>query len=109
MGAARLLCSWDFPGKNTEVGCHFLLQGIFPTQESNAHLLHWQAAEPAGNPYEVPYVRELKYDSVQTMAETQISPKEQLMKLGDLDVMVILEFHTGEILSQYEQKKTQTS
>ena len=65
--------------------------------------------EPAGNPYEVPYIRELKYDSVQTMAETQISPKEQLMKLGDLDVMVILEFHTGEILSQYEQKKTQTS
>ena len=25
------------------MGCHFLLQGIFPTQESNSHLLHWQA------------------------------------------------------------------
>ena len=24
---ARLLCPWDFPGKNTGVGCHFLLQG----------------------------------------------------------------------------------
>ena len=36
---ARLLCSWDFfPGKNTGVGCHFLLQGIFLTQESNPHL-----------------------------------------------------------------------
>ena len=23
--------------------CHFLLQGIFPTQGSNIHLLHWQA------------------------------------------------------------------
>ena len=23
---------WDSPGKNTEVGCHALLQGIFPTQ-----------------------------------------------------------------------------
>ena len=23
----------DSPGKNTEVGCHALLQGIFPTQE----------------------------------------------------------------------------
>ena len=33
---------WDFPGKNTEVGCHFLLQGIFLTQEWNPHLLHWQ-------------------------------------------------------------------
>ena len=28
---ARLLCSWDFPGKNTGVGCHVLLQGIPPT------------------------------------------------------------------------------
>ena len=26
---ARLLCPWDFPSKNTGVGCHFLLQGIF--------------------------------------------------------------------------------
>ena len=24
----RLLCPWDFPGKNTGVGCHFLLQVI---------------------------------------------------------------------------------
>ena len=36
----RLLCPWDFPGKNTGVGCHFLLQGIFPTQGSNSGLLH---------------------------------------------------------------------
>ena len=43
---ARLLCSWDFPAKNTGVGCHFLLQGIFLTQGSNLCLLcllHWQA------------------------------------------------------------------
>ena len=31
----RLLCPWDFPGKNTEVSCHFLLQGSYMTQESN--------------------------------------------------------------------------
>ena len=31
--------SMDFPGKNTGVGCHFLLQGIFPTQGSNPNLL----------------------------------------------------------------------
>ena len=30
----------DSPGKNTGVGCHALLQGIFPTQESNPGLLH---------------------------------------------------------------------
>ena len=39
----RLLCPWDFTGKNTGVGCHFLFPGIFPTQGSNSHLLHWQA------------------------------------------------------------------
>ena len=36
------LGQWDFPGKNTGVGCHFLLQGIYPAQRSNPHLLHWQ-------------------------------------------------------------------
>ena len=36
----------DSPDKNTGVGCHALLQGIFPTQGSNPYLfclLHWQA------------------------------------------------------------------
>ena len=37
---ARLLCSWDFPGKNTGVGCYTLLQGIFPTQGSSPGLPH---------------------------------------------------------------------
>ena len=52
---ARLLYPWNFSGKNTGVGCHFLLQGIFQTQGFNPHLLHllhWQAgslpAEPPG-------------------------------------------------------------
>ena len=33
---------WDFPGKSTGVGCHFLLQGIFPTQGSYPNLLHFR-------------------------------------------------------------------
>ena len=37
---ARLLCPQDFPGKNTGVDCHSLLQRIFPTQGSNLGLLH---------------------------------------------------------------------
>ena len=40
---ARLLRPWDSPGKSTRVGCHFLLQGIFPSHGSNPCLLHWQA------------------------------------------------------------------
>ena len=49
--------SGDSPGKDTGVGCHTLLQGIFPTQGSNpllSRLLHWQEGSltraPAGKP-----------------------------------------------------------
>ena len=60
----RLLCSWDFPGKNTRVGCHFLLQEIFLTQGSNQHplyLLHWQEDSLLLVPHRKPmYVYEVK-------------------------------------------------
>ena len=36
--AHQLLCLWNFPGKNTQLGCHFLLKGIFPTQGFNPSL-----------------------------------------------------------------------
>ena len=39
---ARLLCPWDSQGRNTRVGCHCLLQGIFLTQGSKPCLQHWQ-------------------------------------------------------------------
>ena len=52
--------SMGFSGKNTGEGCHFLLQGFFPTQGSNPrllHLLHWQAdslpLEPPGMPIRI--------------------------------------------------------
>ena len=47
---------WDFPGKNTGVGCHFLLQGSFLTHRLKLHLLHllhWQTdsfTEPPRKP-----------------------------------------------------------
>ena len=37
---SSFLCPWDSPGKNTGVGCHSLLGGIFLTQRSNPGLLH---------------------------------------------------------------------
>ena len=46
LGPTRLLYPRDSSGKNTGVGCHAVLQGLFPTQGSNLHLLHllhWQA------------------------------------------------------------------
>ena len=50
----RLLCPRKSPGKNTGVGCHALLQGVFPNQGLNLRLfclLHWQAGSlPLGSP-----------------------------------------------------------
>ena len=43
---ARLLCPWDFPGKNTAVSSHFPLQGIFLTQGSPVLAGRFFATEP---------------------------------------------------------------
>ena len=55
LGPPRLLHPWDSPGKNTGVACHFLLQGIFLTQESNLGLLHCRqplyCLSPQGSPW----------------------------------------------------------
>ena len=40
VACTKLFCPWDFQSKSTGVGCHFLLQGIFPTQGSNPGLSH---------------------------------------------------------------------
>ena len=67
--STRLLCPWNFSGKNTEVGCHFFLQGIFLTQGMNLRLLcllycvgfftHWAIRE-------VPLSHTLKGNSLQS-------------------------------------------
>ena len=58
LSPARLLSPWNSPGKNTEVGCHAFLQGIFLTQglyPCLLHLLRWQAGSlplsPPGKVY----------------------------------------------------------
>ena len=47
-----LLCPWASLGKNTEMGCHFLLLGLHPPQGLNPHLLHCQVGSlvPPGKP-----------------------------------------------------------
>ena len=45
----------DSPDKNTGVGCHALLQGVFLTQELNPHLLDWQGHSlPLASPGKLP-------------------------------------------------------
>ena len=46
--STRLLCPWDFSGKNTRMGCHSLLQGIFMIQGSNLWMSmskHWEVVK----------------------------------------------------------------
>ena len=64
---SRLLCPWDFPGKSTALGCHFLLQGILLTWDLNPCLLcfvpllcllqcrrvHWATKEAHYNSFEI--------------------------------------------------------
>ena len=55
----RLLCQWDFLGKNTGVHCHFLLWGIFPTDpgikpESPELAGRCFTTEPPGKPWALP-------------------------------------------------------
>ena len=55
---ARLLCPWDFPGRNTGTGRHLILQGIFPTQGST-HVPciagRFFTSEPPGKPISIKY------------------------------------------------------
>ena len=72
LSLTKLLCSWDFPGKNTWVGCHFLLWGIFPIQGLNLRLLcpalqaDSLATEPSEKPiymhkHQIAYIRIITY------------------------------------------------
>ena len=84
---ARLLSPWDFPGKNTGVNCHFLLQGIFPTQGSNSSLLHWQAGSlplaPSGKPH-IAFYSGLNY-SVSNINNTEY----MLLSLMSLNISLL--------------------
>ena len=49
---SRLLCPWKFPVKNTGVGSHFLLQGIFPLRDpTQISCISWTGR---WNPYQWP-------------------------------------------------------
>ena len=73
--SARLLCPWDFPGKNTGVVCHFLLQGIFEAQGLNPSLLHWQVDPLPSELPRKPYVHILECIAVDGSLRTIIFPQ----------------------------------
>ena len=66
-----LLCPWDFPAKNTEVRCHFVFWGIFPTQESNPWFLYWQTdslpLSHQGNLINSIFGAKIKYENINSI------------------------------------------
>ena len=83
----RLLCPWYFPDKDTGVGCHFLLQGIFPIQGLNPGLLHctqilYQLSYK-GNPR--PVLKELKNKPWKDQTNSQLSIKASPTFFTDQD------------------------
>ena len=74
---ARLLWSWNSPGKNTGVGRHSLLQGIFPAQGLNPGLPHCRQIlyllSHLGSPREILYPTNLPSPAVSTYCLVSIS------------------------------------
>ena len=74
----RFLCPGNFPGKNPGVGCHSLLQGIFPAQGSNLcllHLLQMDSLPPCHWEAQCIYIHERKKESeVAQLCTTLCSP-----------------------------------
>ena len=65
--------------KNTRAGCHFLLQGIFPTQGSNLQLPHWQVVSlplsHLGSPKY--HMTSLVVESKKEMIQINLLPKQK--------------------------------
>ena len=67
-------------------GCHFLLQGIFPTQGSNPHFLHWHMGSLSSEPPEKPGIRPLIYrtwsrpESGQVLAASGLHPRGRAVR-----------------------------
>ena len=71
---ARSLCPWNSPGKNTGMGCHSLLQGIFLTQGLNPGLLHCrQMFFSAEATREAHYILRAAMNTV-TLSEPKLKP-----------------------------------
>ena len=69
--STRFLCLWDSPGRNTGMGCHAFLQGIFPTLWLNLRLLQWQADSLPLSHQGRPKVL-VQFSSVQSLSHVQL-------------------------------------
>ena len=93
----QLLCPWDFLGKSTEVSCHFLLQGIFPTQGWNPCLhfcigrqvLYCWAAREARRE-KLPLCKRLNLWILLVKQTLKIKTKQNWNRIGNLNMFIKL-------------------
>ena len=95
----RLLCPWDSPGKSTGVGCHFLLQGIFPIQESNPGLPHCGQTVYRLIHQEVTYISKLRLIHIGKIEVKLFSDVEDILE----DVEDIVDVFSDDIISHIEK------
>ena len=94
----KLLRPWDFPGKNTEVGCHFLLQGLFPIQGWNLCLLHfrwilchWATKEAQSPSYSKP-ISNFTFSNSSFCIMSMYSVLSPLLKIGFNVIFITLDY-----------------
>ena len=90
MQPARLLCTWNFSGKNTGVDCHSLLQGIFPTHISYVSCIgRWilYHQRPLGSPYLLiePKISVLRPKAVKTRVVQKLTFQHFILFENNLD------------------------
>ena len=91
----------DSPHKNTGVGCHALLQGIFPTQGSSPcllSLLHWQASTLTLMPPRKPNILNNSGDEEKCLERNKL-PKPSQGKIGNQNRPITSELSWAELSS----------
>ena len=92
--AARFFCPWDSPSKNTRVGCHFLIQGIFLTHGSNPSL---------------PYSRQILYH--RTAFEAMLSTNSKISSVMPQPIRLLMHLISKNLsrLSSFKSKSSAVS
>ena len=95
--AFRLLWQWNYPGNNTRVGGHVLLQGIFLIQGLNPHLVVRQVGQPLGtitrHQISMPCMAHTADEKVKEFPSIDISPKKTYKSPTDTWKMLNMDAH----------------
>ena len=101
LSPARLFCSWDYPSKNTGVGCHLFLQGIFPAQGANPQLLHLRYCR------QILYLQRLYWVVSETGWQIQMWNRDQETNTASFNIHVRIVFTSTKRETHFSCKLSQ--